>query len=140
MDNIYNIEIILNSKELEIQLRNSFKHSFLITAIEKLESLSLSTEEQIGILNSVKEKVKNENIYYLRYKKIIEGNPDINYFINFNALKIPSREKHYSYFPLTSVDVERSFGNFKHIFSDKRQRLNIKNIETLLMLYCNKYF
>ena len=39
--------------------------------------------------------------------------------------------------PVTSVDVERSFSNYKYILNDRRERLSEENTRCLIMLYYN---
>lgn len=39
--------------------------------------------------------------------------------------------------PVTSVDVERSFSNYKHILNDRRENLSKENIRRLILLYYN---
>jgi len=36
----------------------------------------------------------------------------------------PSKTKHFKYFPVTSVDVERTFSAFKMILEDKRENFS----------------
>jgi hypothetical protein len=98
----------------------------------------LSTEDQIKILKEVGVKLKENGSYIERFEEILNANPDLLFFKEFNALKSTPTEKHFSFVPLTTVDVEISFSNYKHIFSERRQRLQIENIEMLLMLYFNK--
>jgi len=70
----------------EIQIAYSYKYS--IQAIKTLESDSLSTVTQISILKDVILQVNNVNIFNDRLDAIIERNPDLNCFTNFNLLKI----------------------------------------------------
>lgn len=39
--------------------------------------------------------------------------------------------------PVSSVDVERSFSNYKHLMNDRRERLTEENIRRLMILYYN---
>ena len=39
--------------------------------------------------------------------------------------------------PVTSVDVERSFSNYKHLLNDRRERLTEENTRRLMILYYN---
>ena len=39
--------------------------------------------------------------------------------------------------PVTSVDVERSFSQYKHILNERRESLTEENTKRLLMLYFN---
>jgi hypothetical protein len=44
----------------------------------------------------------------------------------------------FKYAPLTSVDVERSFSNFKNLLSDPRRSFSVQNIEKHLIIACYK--
>ena len=39
--------------------------------------------------------------------------------------------------PVASVDVERSFSNYKHLMNDRRERLTEENTLWLMILYYN---
>ena len=39
--------------------------------------------------------------------------------------------------PVTSVDVERSFSQYKHLLKDRREGLTEENTKRLIMLYFN---
>lgn len=43
----------------------------------------------------------------------------------------------YKFAPLTSVDVERSFSNYKWILNVKRNRLTIDNLHKIIIIYYN---
>ena len=129
---------IIDSWCLENELRIVYDHSFIPEAILKLESAELSVEEQIQILKDVIHRVEEKSLFYDRLKDILRKNPDITFFMKFNMLKAPQNEKFYSYVPLTTVDVERSFSAYRYILDDRRQNLKIVNIERLLALYYNK--
>ena len=40
--------------------------------------------------------------------------------------------------PVASVDVERSFSQYKHILNDRRESFTEENTKKLVMLYFNK--
>jgi hypothetical protein len=44
----------------------------------------------------------------------------------------------FKYAPVTSVDVERSFSQFKNLFSDRRRSFSVQNIEKHLIIACHK--
>ena len=39
--------------------------------------------------------------------------------------------------PITSIDVERSFSQYKHILNDRRESLTEENTKRMVMLYYN---
>lgn len=129
---------IIESDTFEREITLVKEHSFLTNAITTLENGNLSTIDQISKLKYVLEKINNQKKYSDRLGNILLKNPDLNYFMNFNEMKITEQEKCFSYVPLTSVDVERSFSKFKHIFSDQRRSMKIENLEMYLTLNFNE--
>jgi hypothetical protein len=110
----------------------------LVASIESLEKSGLSVEAQIKILDNVEKEVTSLNKYSERLCSILVRNPDILFFRSFNIVKAPICEKIYSFVPLTTVDVERTFSKYKEILSDKRTNLAMEFLEKLLFLYYNK--
>jgi hypothetical protein len=129
---------VLNSEDFEIQLRSIYKYGFLNSSIELLEKNGLSVEEQMKILNDVEKNVKFLEEFSDRWNNILLRNPDLIYFRRFNAMKVSANEKIYSYVPLTTVSVERTFSSYKEIISDRRTNLTVDSMEKLLFLYFNK--
>ncbi len=56
---IHQILNILNSIEIENELKIVCSHTFLVTSIKNLESDSLSTEDQVSILKDVEHLVES---------------------------------------------------------------------------------
>jgi len=44
---------------------------------------------------------------------------------------------YFKYAPITSVDVERSFSQYKNLLTDKRRSLLLENIKEMLIIQCN---
>ena len=44
---------------------------------------------------------------------------------------------HVIWMPVASVDVERSFSQYKHILNDRRESLTEENTKRMVMLYYN---
>ncbi len=128
----------INSKEFENEIRivNSLK--FTSDAIFELESEKLSTEQQINILVNVSKKLENYEIYQIRFQKILDRNPSLNCFMDFDVLKCREEEKYLVFVPLTTVEVERSFSKFNDLLSDKRKKMTMENLEKYLIVYFNQ--
>lgn len=128
---------LFDSKDFEDEIRFCYAYSWLTIKITQLESNTISVEEQINILNSVKDNLKHDFLKnYLTTS--LNKNPDILFFINFNQLRATKKEKIYSYVPLNSVEVERSFSAYRKLYSDQRKSFKTENLRMLLFLYFNK--
>lgn len=57
---IHQILNILDSIEIENELKIVYSHKFLVTSITNLESDSLSTEDQVSILKDVEHLVESK--------------------------------------------------------------------------------
>jgi len=135
-DKIY-MQNIIQSECFAEEMKLAYAHKFLIEAIKMLESDTLSTVKQISILKDVIAQVNNMNIFNERLNAILDRNPDLTFFINFDLLKANTIDKCYAFIPLTSASVERSFSNYNYIFSEKRRNLLPENTEKYLSLYFN---
>ncbi len=87
------INLLIDDKDYETEIRLVNNFNFLSELITKLESGQLSTEDQIKIISEVLEKLKFNDFYHERFKNILNRNPDIEYFRAFNLLKCPENEK-----------------------------------------------
>lgn len=124
--------------------------SFIPDIIFSLESRNLSLRDSISIVetfsakcNNIPGKVggqvrnkldvtvkKNEGFKYLTaVKSIYEGKPS-NEVVPWPYTLLPKLQ----YCPITSVDVERSFSLYKHIFTDRRQSFLVNNFEKYLVI------
>lgn len=120
-------------EELEM-LKN---HFFLISTISQLESSSLSTENQIEILKEAISKTAINSTTAQILNRLILKNCDLSFFFNFNSITCHEEDKEYSFVPLSTADVERSFSGLKFLMDDKRRHLKVENLEALLALYFN---
>jgi len=123
----------LYEKNVEKQLHQINKYSFLVEYIKKLEEKSLSTEIQYATIEDVSSKLTTK--YKKKLKEILNKNPD---FKNFKKV-YESKKELLKFAPLSSVDVERSFSRFKLILSDRRQRLTEENLEKLIFIQFNNF-
>ncbi len=103
----------------------------------KLESETLDTESQVKIVSDIQEKLRGIEYYMWRFDKILERNPDFLFFKTYNKVKCKDTEKVFSYVPLTTVSVERTFSKYKDLLTDKRRIFKLDNIEKHLFIYFN---
>jgi hypothetical protein len=82
-------------------------------------------------------KDKNERVRN-RFIEIILRNSDLQFFINFNILKWNVNDKYFDYAPLTSVGVQKSFSNLRHLLCERKSKMTIETLKTILFLYFNK--
>ncbi len=130
---------MIEGAEFESEIRQVYSFSFIAKVIYQLESETLSTENQIRLLKLVISKLSSDTKLSKRLSKIISRNPDLKFFLDFNQLKCPEKEKVFSYVPLTTVEVERSFSKYREILSDKRRNLTVENMEKYLFIYFNNF-
>lgn len=129
--------LLFDSKHFENEIRFCYDYRWLTIKITQLESNDLSVEEQVQILNFIKENLQHDFLK-VYFDTSLSKNPDINFFINFNQLRATREEKHFSHVPLNSVEVERSFSAYRKLFCDQRKSLKTENLRMLLFLYFNK--
>lgn len=129
-------ELIHNQNQgLENELLAVHSFKFLCDSITKLESRSLTTEAQCGILKAVESDL--EGFAKDKLNACLKKNPDLKVFVNNSeTLEFKWRTK---YAPLVSVDVERSFSMYKDILTDKRTSFTFKNIEMINVVKYNTF-
>lgn len=127
------LKICLENCDVERNLFNVYKYEFLTKSITHLESAGLSIAKQLEFLENLKSKfvgdIKEKLI------KSLEKNPDI-YF--FNIVLLHEKIK-CMYCPLTSVDVERSFSQYKYIVSDRRCNISEASLLKLNVIKFNRF-
>ncbi len=128
---------MLKEDEFEREIREVVKLCFLSVEISKLESERLTTEEQSNIISAILSSLADMPFYTSRFEQILSRNSDLQFFRNFNLLESTETDKIYGFFPLTTVEVERSFSKYRDILTDKRKNLLIENLEKYLIIYFN---
>jgi hypothetical protein len=102
--------------------------------ITKLETKSLTIDQQLNIIEDIREGLTDFALEKLNNN--LKKNPDFDRFISKNnSLEFKLKTL---YAPLVSVDVERSFSTYKHILSDRRYNLLETNIEKYIVLQFNQ--
>ena len=100
LQGILAIKKLFDDNLAETELRIIVDHAFLTQGIKLLESSTLSTEEQVSIIKDVEIKIKLKEIYSERFDKIFLRNPDFQFFVNFNSLRVSE----FTSFSICSID------------------------------------
>lgn len=128
--------------------------SHIPESIKMLETRGLTLNESIQMMIKIR-KLNSElpEIFPRKLKEkfenILQNNPgfeplcQINSFINGMGELLPETissnvAPKFKYCPVTSVDVERSFSNYKNILTDRRHNLTTENLEKYLIVNCYK--
>jgi hypothetical protein len=119
----------LKSSLLEIRGMN-----FLTKAIEKLQTQSLKTSQQMEILENVRSQLSGKSLEKLNIS--LKKNRDLKRFTESTDFDFKWTTR---YAPLVSVDVERSFSQYKDILSDKRCNMTTETIEHLNIICYNRF-
>ena len=92
-------------------------------------------------LSNPSQELLEEWLIYTQYtNEGVSSLADLEKFWNSTSLRFPLLARIATesiWMPVTSVDVERSFSNYKHILNDRRERLSEENTRCLIMLYYN---
>jgi hypothetical protein len=104
--------------------------------VQKFKEETNSVRGAVGRVVSEKlDNVLNKNTGFgilCDIARVLQGEYVEN--LNIDSTIIPK----FKFAPTTSVDVERSFSNFKNILNDRRRNLTINHLEQLLIIHCFK--
>lgn len=135
-----------------------FIANYLITipnAIKKLQDKSLSISDSLKIVEKTYREISKLNLtvkgkkIFNKLKLVLKKNSGystlkiINELLNGKEIELQSQAnraaidsfRKFKYAPITTVDVERSFSSMKWIFTARRRRLTVPNIEKILVVY-----
>lgn len=128
--------------------------SSLVSATVKLETQGLALSESIGIISTIQNSLDDldRGEFGEKFGKVLKRNGgfkqivDINNIINKNmqateahAKKLTPKELTlFKYAPTTTTDVEKSFSDYKHLFSDRRRKFLFENLKHHMIAYCNR--
>ncbi len=128
---------LFENSNFEEKIRLVYSLNNVAVSIKKLESNDLSTEDQIKILLSTQNGLSDYPELSERLFKILEKNPNLKFFKEYNMVKCKETDKCLSFISLTTVEVERSFSQYRDVLDDKRTRLTVQNIEKHLFIQYN---
>lgn len=110
--------------------------------------------ESIDIIESVKNNLNNlaRKEFSQKLAKVLTRNRGYNKIVEINNVlnkNIQPTEAYvkkltpkeivlFKFAPTTSADVERSFSEYKHVFSEKRKKILFENLKQHLVVYCNR--
>lgn len=145
---------LLNKSTLCSQLafiQNNYE--FVSNAITSLETQGLSLSESVKVVEQFEKFInkapgKISQIVAEKFRQVIKKNWGFSELLKVskilngdfqeNVKFDPNIINCLKYAPITSVDVERSFSNYKNILSDRRQNFSVQNIEKHLIISYNK--
>lgn len=135
----------INDENIQSDL-NFINDNFTIIqeALIKLQESKLSISDSLEIIDNIRCHLdwSSNKVIENKLEQVLERNPDYDVIRGISEkvvkeIDIDDNDLFYKYAPLTSVDVERSFSIYKWILSIKRNRLNVENIEKLMVIYFN---
>jgi hypothetical protein len=110
------------------------EYEFLPKIITKLQEPNIKLKKQTDLVEEA--LLKLNGFAKEKLQKCLSKNPDYKIFCyndDFEHRKITE------FAPIVSVDVERSFSQYKNLLSDNRQRFNQENIRMYHIIQYN-YF
>jgi len=155
---ILKVKNILDDQQLDANLVCITANFGIISkSITQLEKRELKLVDSINTVNKIIDDMniidtqsKSIKSVVEKLKKVIEKNK------GFNTLRIisnilngteenidelgdlnASEMVYFKYAPITSVDIERSFSQYKNLLTDKRRSLLFENIKEMLIIQCN---
>ncbi|XP_025420798.1 uncharacterized protein LOC112690907 [Sipha flava] len=155
---ILKVKNILDDQQLDANLVCiTAKFGIISKSITQLEKRGLKLVDSINIVNRMIDDMniidthsKSIKSVVEKLKKVIEKNK------GFNTLRIisnilndteenidelgdlnASEMVYFKYAPITSMDVERSFSQYKNLLTNKRRSLLFENIKEMLIIQCN---
>lgn len=103
-------------------------------AIEKLEKCGLTKDEQWQLFQDAASALSG--FAKDKFASSLENNPDA---VKFATDQNPQFRLATLYAPLVSVDVERSFSQYKLMLSDRRRNFTFENVEMMCIVEYNKF-
>lgn len=157
---ILKVKNILADKQLDTNLvciKGNF--GMISKSITQLEARGLKLVDSINIVNKIIDEMNTINTQSKtiksvveKFKKVIDKNKGfhtlrkISNILNGTEANIEmddlgelevSEIVYFKYAPITSVDVERTFSQYKNLLTDKRRSLLFENIKQILVIQCN---
>lgn len=126
--------------------------SFLAASIKKLETAGLQIFDSLAIVEDTKTKVnaipgQNGEIFKKKLSKVLKKNVGLNVLQDVGKVLAgedvplpegmgPADVAELKYCPISSVDAERSFSQFGHVFNERRHRFTEENLEKVVIANC----
>ena len=145
------LKALVESSELPLQLAQIVSCFFhLVPAIKKLESSNMSLLEQLNILDDIKSKLPSNSSAFEKFLSVEKKNAglqtlrSISAVLNGSPIELlaksfsPSQILNYSYAPLSSVEVERSFSKYRELVTSHRERFSEDSIKKTFVCWCEQ--
>ena len=121
---------LVQNKELKSQLSDLIKFEIITQSITEIQTQGLSVNKQLNIIKNLKKMLSSYSLCKLN--KCIARNPDLKCFQT-------NYPKCYTFAPLTTVDVERSFSILNNILADNRKCFSNDNLEKYVFVKYNNF-
>lgn len=127
-----------NHLKLKKELLEIEKYRYITEGIKFFQSDDLTSDQQINKINEILNKLKCDNkLFYSKLNESLRKNPD---FHGFNDVSQPQDMLNCQrYAKMTSVDVERSFSDFKQILKPQSQSLTMENLSMYTVVHYNEF-
>ena len=125
-----------DSDSLEAELDELKKLAPIIRIINDFEKQGLTMDEQLKLLDEVKEVVIDFPLFNGKLKKVLSKNPDL---VSFTTNLDFGTNRYRKYCPLVTVDVERSFSIYNTILTDRRHSLLDSTLKYLVIVKFNQF-
>ena len=125
-------------------------------AIHNLEKRGLTLHAQMKIIDDIRQKMSiipgaRGKILKKKTEDVFRKNPGLEFMEAIDAAitdgimdasvpRDPLVMSSYAYAPIVSVDVERSFSEYKYVLNDRRHNFTQSNLEKHLLVLHNKKF
>lgn len=129
----------------------------LVTGVIKLQAKGMPLDESLRIVHSVHSKLKSmskRKEFAEKFDRVIARNNgfsimnEISIILNTGKLTksdefidklLPDELNAFSYAPITSCDVERTFSKYNQVLRDERRSFLFENLKMHAVIYCNNF-
>lgn len=129
----------------------------LVTSVNKLQARGMSLDESLEIVESVHIKLKsmrrrtefaekfdrviarNKGFLVMKEVSTILGTGKATKSDEFIEALSPDELNAFSFAPITSCDVERSFSKYNQVLRDLRRSFLFENLKMHVVIYCNNF-
>lgn len=106
--------------------------------IDEMNTINTQSKTIKSVVEKLKKVIdKNKGFHTLRKISNILYGTEANIEIDDLGELEVSEMVYFKYAPITSVDVERTFSQYKNLLTDKRRSLLFENIKQILVIQCN---
>lgn len=127
-----------NQVKLKKELWEIEKYRYITEGIKFFQSDDLTSEQQINKINEILNKLEGDNkLFHSKLKESLRKNPDFHGFNDLSQSQGLLNSQRYA--KLTSVDVERSFSDFKQILKPQSQSLTMENLSMYTVIHYNEF-